>query len=139
MVNKNLKWAYYFVLLAALIFVLFEGKRKQRPIPIVNPPQNQTLLFTGVVANMFFEKNDHKSIANYLFENLMDYIRNQLRIPTQTIDNTFYEFVASRSQTDIKNVKKLFAQFEIIQNKTQISKEELLNLNTQIEQLKRIK
>ena len=41
--SKYLKWAYYMALIGVLIFVIFEGKRKQRSIPIITPLKNKSI------------------------------------------------------------------------------------------------
>src|SRR5690606_2354791 len=62
--NKNLKWAYYFTLLGVLLFIIFEGKRKQRAIPVVKPLENQTYNFTRTIAGLYLDRKDFKQIAS---------------------------------------------------------------------------
>lgn len=134
--NASLKWAYYTALIGVLFFVLFEGKRKQRFIPIIMPLKNQTLAFTRTIANMYYERSEHKNIAEHKISYLLDFIRMKLRIPTNKIDTTFYKYVASRSGNSIEDIKKLFEYCDAIHLKNNISKEELLKLNTLIEEFK---
>jgi len=134
--NPNLKWAYFTVLIGVLLFVIFEGKRKQRFIPIVTPLKNQTLAFTRTIANMYFEKSEHKNIAEQHINYLLEFIRFKLKIPTHTVDTTFYKYVASRSGKSEKEIKTLFDFCNQIHLKNSITKEELLKLNTLIESFK---
>ncbi len=134
--NPNLKWAYYTALIGVLFFVVFEGKRKQRSIPIITPLKNQTLAFTRTIANMYYEKSEHKNIAEHKISYLLDFIRMKLRIPTNKIDATFYKYVASRSGNNVENIKELFEFCDQIHLKNTITKEELIKLNTLIEEFK---
>lgn len=134
--NPSLKWAYYVVLLGLLFFILFEGKRKQRYIPIITPLRNQTLAFTRTIANMYYEKSEHKNIAEHKISYLLDFIRMKLRIPTNKIDTTFYKYVASRSGNSIEDIEKMFDYCDQIHLKNTVTKEELLKLNTLIEDFK---
>jgi len=135
--SKYLKWAYYMVLIGVIFFVIFEGKRKQRSIPIITPLKNQTIAFTRTIANMYFEKQEHKNIAEHKISYLLEFIRTNLHIPTITIDATFYEFVASRSGYSIENVEKLFKYCEQIHLKNLVSSDELIRLNEMIEDFKK--
>lgn len=135
--SKYLKWAYYMALISVLIFVIFEGKRKQRAIPIISALKNQTIAFTQTIANMYFEKQDHKNIAEHQISYLMEYIRTKLHIPTINIDQTFFEYVASRSGNSYENVEELFNFCDQIHIKNQISSEELIRLNKMIENFKK--
>ena len=134
--TKSLKWAYYTVLIGLLFFIIFEGKRKQRYIPIITPLKNQTLAFTRTIANMYYEKSEHKNIAEHKITYLLEYIRTKLHVPTVTINDNFYNYVASRSGHDIEDVKKLFNQIDSVHQKNNITKEELIQLNAAIEKFK---
>jgi len=134
--SKSLKWAYYIALLGILFFVIFEGKRKQRYIPIITPLKNQTLAFTRTIANMYYEKSEHKNIAEHKITYILDYIRTKLHVPTIAINDNFYTYVASRSGNSKDNVVKLFDYIDEIHQKNNISPQELIKLNTLIEAFK---
>lgn len=131
--SKYLKWAYYTALIGVLFFILFKGKRNQRYIPVVTPLKNQTLAFTRTIANMYYEKQDHKNIAEHKINYFLEYIRTHHRVSTLQIDADFYSKIASRSGNSIEKVEKLFKNIAKIQQKEQITKEELIGLNTEIE------
>ena len=135
--SDNLRWAYYTALIGVLFFVVFKGKRTQRIIPILTPLKNQTLAFTRTIANMYFEKSEHKSIAAHKINYFLEYIRIQLHVPTTTINEEFYNFVALRSGNSLEDVVQLFKEIETIQNSQTISSEQLISLNTQIERFKK--
>ncbi|MDY8137409.1 DUF4350 domain-containing protein [Aquimarina sp. 2201CG5-10] len=135
-INRYLKWAYYFVLIGVVLFVIFESKRKQRSIPVIAPLKNQTLAFTRTISGMYFEKRKHKEIAvkqNLLF---LDYVRNVLRVPTDHLDEKTLMDISARSNNDIEDTKKLFLYFEELNQKIKIEKEELLRLHELITKFK---
>ena len=135
--SKHLKWAYYIALIGILVFVIFEGKRKQRSIPIITPLKNQTVAFTRTIANMYYEKQEHKNIAEHKISYLLEFIRVKLHIQTTKIDAVFYENVASRSGNSLEDVEKLFKFCDAIHLKNQITNEELIKLNSLIEKFKK--
>lgn len=137
--SKPLKWAYYVALIGVLFLVIFKAKRKQRAIPVITSLKNQTLAFTRTIANMYYEKSDHKNIIDHKVNLFLDYIRTHHRISTLTINSKFYKKLANRSGNTIENTEKLFKKIEEIQNKTTITKEDLIALNTAIEKFKNIK
>ncbi|MDV7188139.1 DUF4350 domain-containing protein [Lutibacter sp. TH_r2] len=134
--NKHLKWAYYLALFGVLFFVIFEGKRKQRSIAILKPLKNQTLAFTRTISNMYFEKSEHKSIAEHKISYLLEFIRTKLHIPTSEINQTFYKNLAARSGHDIEKIKTLFEYCEQIHMRNEITETQLMTLNTMIENFK---
>ena len=136
LITKSLKWAYYMMLLGVVFFIIFEGKRKQRYIPIITPLKNQTLAFTRTIANMYYEKSEHKNIAEHKINYLLEYIRTKLHVPTAAKNDYFYNYVASRSGHSKEKVVALFKYIDKIHAKNTITKEELITLNTLIEEFK---
>lgn len=132
-----LKWAYYIAIIGLVLFVLFKGKREQRTIPIITPLKNQTLAFTRTIANMYYEKAHHSTIAKHKINYFLEYIRIKLHTSTQIIDENFYKTIAIKSNNSIEDVQVLFKKINSIQQQNSISKEELIALNSMMERFKK--
>ncbi len=134
--TKEFKWAYYLVLIGALVYIIFEGKRKQRAIKVVAPLKNQTLAFTRTIANMYFENNRQLEIAHHKINYFLDYIRTRFYLSTEKLDAHFYRSLALRSNHTEEDLKRIFKQFLTIQNAQRISNEQLQNLEKTIQEFK---
>ncbi|WP_353777709.1 DUF4350 domain-containing protein [Winogradskyella sp. 3972H.M.0a.05] len=134
--TKSLKWAYYIVIIGALIYIIFEGKRKQRMIPIVQPLKNQTVDFTRTISNMYYENGKHKDIVHHKIQHFLEYIRNHWHLQTSIIDNTFVTNLASRSNNTIEDTTALFEAIKAIENQEEVSATRLERLNNLIENFK---
>ncbi len=134
--NRYLRWAYYLILLTGIIYIFFEGKRKQKPIEIIKPFENKTYAFTKTISDMYFRKKDHKSIATKLIEHFFDYVRDQYLISTSVLDDDFVRQLASKSGQEIKQIRALLKLIDVIENQQTISKETLLKLEKQISKIK---
>lgn len=133
---KQLRFAYYIMLIGALFYVIFDGKRKQRAIPVVKPLKNKTLEFTQTIANMYYESEKHTDITQHKIQHFLEYIRVNLHLNTNTIDDAFISNLASRSNNTIENTKALFNTINVLSNTNNITKEALEKLNTSIETYK---
>jgi len=134
--NRYLRWAYYLILLTGLIYVFFEGKRKQKPIRVLRPFENKTFEFTKTIAEMYYRKKDHKSIATKLIEHFFDYVREYYNISTSVLDDAFVKQLSSKSGCEVSTIRSLLKNIERIERKKNISKEELIKLEKQITTLK---
>ncbi|MEC7264506.1 MAG: DUF4350 domain-containing protein [Bacteroidota bacterium] len=134
--TKEFKWAYYLALIGALIYVIFEGKRKQRAIPVVTPLKNQTLAFTRTIANMYYENKEQQQITQHKIAYFLEYIRTRLHLPTQKLDTSFLRTLAVRSNNSLEDVEALFKLVEKLKSKPQITDMELQDLNKKIEAFK---
>ncbi|QWX84673.1 DUF4350 domain-containing protein [Cellulophaga sp. HaHaR_3_176] len=134
--NKEFKWAYYIVIIGALFYVIFEGKRKQRAIAVLKPLENQTLAFTRTIADMYYEKGETKPIAEHKITYFLEYIRSSFYLKTEEWNTDFYTNLASRSNHTLSEVESLFSYLQIIKKRHTLTNEELQKLNTSIEQFK---
>ncbi|WP_456439974.1 DUF4350 domain-containing protein [Psychroserpens sp.] len=134
--TKELKWAYYIMLIGVVCYIIFEAKRKQRAIPIVKPLRNQTLDFTRTIANMYYEKEKHNDIAQHKIQHFLEYIRTHLHLSTTTVNDEFLKNLAARSNNSIKDTKHLFTTIERHNENTKLNNTQLEQLNTLIETFK---
>lgn len=134
--TKELKWAYYLVLIGGLIYIIFEGKRKQRPIPVVKPLQNQTLAFTRTISDMYFEKGDTKSIAEHKINYFLHDIRSRYYLGNVTKEEEFYKSVSARSGNSLADTKSLFKLMDELRSSDQVSEHQLKQLNNLIQKFK---
>ena len=134
--NKYFKWAYYFVLIGILLFIIFEGKRKQRSIPIVKPLTNKTYEYTQTISGMYLDKNEYQSIAQKQIVLFLEYLRTKLRLPTEQLDEKFLRAAAERSGNTLEETSELFALIKKINNQVNTPKEELMTLHQKISKFK---
>ena len=124
------------MLIGTLFYVIFEGKRKQRAIPVVTPLTNQTLAFTRTIANMYFENKQQKELVEHKVAYFLEYIRTRLHLPTLDRDETFYRNLAARSNNSVDDVKNLFSLIDRLTKQQKVSDAELGHLNERIEEFK---
>jgi light-regulated signal transduction histidine kinase (bacteriophytochrome) len=134
--NPSLKWAYYILLIGVLIYIIFEGKRKQRAIPIVHPLKNQTVDFTRTISNMYYENGKHKDIALHKVQHFLEYIRNTMYLQTSEINDSFIKNLAARSNNSLEDTQTLFKVIDDLKQRSQIDQKELERLNTLIDNFK---
>lgn len=134
--NPGFLWAYRLFFVGLLLYILFEGKRKQRAIPVVKPPKNETLDFTKTIADMYIENKEHKRIALLHIKHFMNYVRHQLHIDINQNPKELKNKISQKTKTDIKEVDRLFEIIETVQNQEYIKPEVVLELEKQIEKVK---
>lgn len=134
--NKALKWAYYLALLGAVLFIIFEGKRKQRPVPVKEPLKNQTLEYSKTVADLYLEQDRFKDLAIKKIEHFNDYIRQRYRMDTSVKNDKFFRELSEKTNKTEEESRELFRAFNRISEKNEISKIELQELNQMLDSYK---
>ena len=131
--QQALQWAWYLLLASIVLFVIFEGKRRQRSIPVVEPPANDTLEFTKTVSRLYFLHGDHKDIASKKVKFLNEYIRNRWGIPTRTYDEDFRHRLSQKSGVNRQLINEIYDAAYRIDDAKKIDQDSLHALHRAIE------
>ncbi|UPL48079.1 DUF4350 domain-containing protein [Hymenobacter sublimis] len=135
--HEALRWALWLGLLGAVLFVVFEARRRQRIIPILQPLPNTTLLFTRTVAGLYRQGSNHALIAEKKIGLFLEYLRTRYHEPTLDLaDEATRERVAQKSGLPRATVDALVRRINLIRTARQVSDVELLELNRAINQFR---
>ena len=128
-----LKWAYFIALSALLIYLIFEGKRRQRIIPIIETSQNTSLQFVETIGSLYYNQKDHKSISEKKITHLLAYLRTKFYLKTNEIDQEFRNDLSNKSGISPQEINDLFDYISFVQNNDSIAENQLITLNEKIE------
>lgn len=128
-----LKWAFWLTLLLFFIYIFFGGKRRQRIINVTVPNKNTTVAFTETVGRLYLQKHNNRNIADKIILHFFEHIRTQYYLNTNHINDIFITTLSRKSNVPMERVNRLFKMINIIQNNYDISDQQLLALNQQIE------
>ncbi len=131
--NEPLRWAYYLTIAALFLFMIFEMKRKQKIIPVIEPLANTTLDFVTTIGNLYYQSAEHKNIAEKKIQFFIEQVRTRYWLNANQRDKVFIETLARKSGKPEEDVKRLMDVISAIQAKKVISKEELIEFNKQME------
>lgn len=131
--TEPLRWAYYLTIVSILMFMIFESKRKQRIIPIITPLANTTLEFVGTIGNLYYQRSDHKNIAEKKIQFFLEQVYSQFHINGKINTEEFSMLLTRKSGASEQTVRDLAKTINQITEKERISAPELTHLNELIE------
>jgi hypothetical protein len=135
--HEPLAWAYYMSVIALLLFMAFESKRKQRIIPTINPLTNSSLEFVSTIGNLYFSRGDHKNIVDKKILFFWDYVRTKYSINPAGTGENFISLLSKKSGKNEEQVRMLFGLVRSLQTQTSISESDLRLLNDEMENFMR--
>lgn len=94
---ENFRWAFWLVLAVLGLYLLTETKRRQRMIPIISKPVNESLEFVKVIGKLYFQKGDHSNLALKMTQFFLEHVRNKYKLDTQYINSSFAVILAAKS------------------------------------------
>jgi len=131
--HPTLTWFLFVSLIGLLLFMLFNARRKQRPIPIIKPLQNSTVEFTQTIANLYLKEQDHKNLVDKKIAYFLEKVRSKYLLDTSNLNTDFIEKLASKSGNDLQRTKYLVNTIITLNKKTECLEEELIVLHKMIE------
>lgn len=131
--NPSLRWSLYIVIFGFLTFILFNARRKQRPIPIIEAPKNSTLEFTHTISNLYLLNEDHKNLVQKKIQFFLEKVRSRYYLDTQNLNKDFMEKLALKSGNELSNTKYLINSILALNKKENCSAEDLMTLNKMID------
>lgn len=134
--NDSLYMGYTILIIGLLFFMVFEMKRRQRPIPIIKPLQNSTLEFVDVISHVYFNSKNHKHIAEETIQYFYFYIRKKFNVNTSQINDELFSVISKLSGIDVADVKKLLNYCENLKQEPSLTQYDLLELNDRINNFK---
>ena len=121
-----LRNAWYVLLFAALLFILFRGKRKQRIVPIMAGPQNRSKEFIRNISYLYYKTQNHNSIAEKLAQNFIIDLNTkyglQLKI-NRVIEQEDISKIAQKSNMDIPTLSLIISNYNGLKNQTKTAKQ----------------
>lgn len=128
-----LRWGFVLMVLGLLLFMLFRGKREQRIIPVIKAPKNASLDFLDTLSNMFYKKKDYESSLRKRHQFLLEFIRSNYYMDTETVNERFYQALSAKSTVPIDTLRVLFEIYEEVKSKRTVALDVFLSYNEAIE------
>ena len=131
--HQTLTWFLFVTLIGLLLFMIFNARRKQRPIPIIEPLKNSTAEFTKTIANLYLKEQDHKNLVDKKIAYFLEKVRSKYLLSTANLNTDFIEKLAAKSGNDLQRTKYLINTIITLNKKSECSEEELVVLHKMIE------
>lgn len=123
----NFRWAFWVALLLLTLYIFTEAKRRQRIIPNYARPKNDSLEFVTTIGKLYYEKGDHKNLADKLTQYFLDHVRNHFKISTAEINHVFEERLAIKSNKEITEIKAITDMMHTINLSAAITQQQLMH------------
>lgn len=133
--DEALRWAYFVGLGTLLLFVVTQARRRQRSIPVEEPPENATRAFAETVGRLYYRHGDHADLAQKKVAYFHDYLRHRLnvRVRRGEDDALLVDDVAERSGVPRDEVDAVFEAVREAEARGRLSEKELLRLTRRID------
>lgn len=127
--SEALRWAYGLFLLGGLLLVVMLGRRRQRPIPVMESPPNAEREFARTIGRLQFLQSTPQRLVERKGRILLDQVRSRLHLTEARLDEETATHVARRAGVPEEEVVSLFGRLQRLPSQRTISDDALLTLD----------
>jgi hypothetical protein len=130
---RSLKWALLTALLTLLLYVLSEMRRKQRIIPVVQKPKNESLEFVKTIGRLYHDKGDHKNLCRKMAAYFLEHVRSHYKISTAELNEDFIKNLHAKSGVPGTDIREIVSFINVMNADEEISQRQLADFHKQLE------
>lgn len=134
--NKYLRAAYYTCWILLALWVVFEGKRRQKAIKVIFPPQNKSLEFAKTIASMYLKNPNMTELGHIQIKLFWDYCRTHflLQIEENKMDGII--LLSEKSGVNLELTKATIKQLTELEKRENLGHEDMQHIHQTIEKFK---
>lgn len=134
--NKYLSAAYFTCWILLVLWVVFEGKRRQKAINVIYPPQNKSLEFAKTIAAMYLKQPNMTELGHLQIKLFWDYCRTHflLQMEENKIDGII--LLSQKSGVDLELTKATVLKLTELEKRENLGQEDIQHIHQTIEKFK---
>lgn len=129
----SFKWALLTALFTLLLFVLLEMRRRQRYIPAVARPRNDSLDFVKTIGRLYYDKGDHKNLCRKMSAYFLEHVRNRYKLATGEMSEDFIKNLQFKTGIDEHELRSIVFFIKELDTAPAISEHQLAYFHKQLE------
>ena len=123
-----LRYGWYTLLIFLLLFALFESKRRQRLIPVIEPPRNTTREYIETIGQLYLSHNNNADLAHKKIVSFYDYIQTTWYLKPEPENADFRKHFSKKTGLPLDATNELFDNIMEVNIKKELSNYELIEL-----------
>ncbi len=125
--------ALILLIVGALLYMIFQSKRRQRIIPAIESNENSSVEFVQTVSTLYFQQKRHDKLIKHKELIFLSFLRQHYHVSSPKITPDFITKVAQKSGVGEKHVKDIFTALSKGKENKNVSESELISLYNKLE------
>ncbi|QDP84877.1 hypothetical protein FNJ88_04650 [Chryseobacterium sp. SNU WT5] len=104
--SPGLRYAWWLLLGGLLLFIIFNAKRKQRIVPIIEAKKNKSVEFVKSIGNLYLQEGDFHDMMAKKAQYFLNRVRMDLMIDTKDLDEKFINLLHLKTGKSVEKIKE---------------------------------
>ena len=127
------RWGFLTAMATLLLYMLLGMRRKQRLIPRHDKPRHDSLDFVKTLGRLYYEKRDHKNLAEKMGAYFLEHVRSTYKLATHTLDDEFVVLLHVKSGYPQPEIKNIVHEIRRLPDGPNLTEEELARFHKSLE------
>lgn len=132
--KKSFATAFWVLLGILLLYALSEMRRKQRPVPVMRKPANDSLDFVKTIGRLYHDKGDHANLCRKMTAYFLEHVRSRYKISTQNLNEDFIKELVYKTGADENLVRDITGFIERIHTGEKVTAQGMAWYHEKLEQ-----
>jgi len=128
-----LKAALLTAIFTLLLYVMLEMRRKQRYIPVVSNPKNDSLDFVKTIGRLYFDKGDHKNLCIKMGAYFLEYVRNRYKLATGLLGDEFVKNLQFKTGCEESEIRGIVSFIKYLDEAPGVDHNQLIDFHKHLE------
>jgi hypothetical protein len=125
--HPPLAWAVFTFFLCIGLFILINSRRVQEPITVIPEVKNHSIDFVKAVSGLYWNKQDHKKIAEKLVAQFHDYMANNYKLTPREITLEKVDKIAQKTKKSTQEIEEVIRWITFVETTGVVSKQNLID------------
>jgi len=134
MSQRSFRAALWLLIILLALYILQEMRRKQRTIPVMARPRNDSLEFVKTIGRLYHEKRDNKNLGKKMAAYFLEHIRNRYKLSTNQLDDEFITSLGRKTAQPENNIREIISFINNIDETDVIADEQLADFHKKLEE-----
>ena len=134
--KPGLRNAWYIFVFSILLFIIFNAKRRQRIVPIIEPLKNKSVEFIRTISNLYMQEGDFHDMMAKKSQYFLSKVRTEFLIDTQNLDEEFEKKLQLKTGKSPEKIKEAVILIKKSLNPSaHVINEDLITLNKTLNEI----
>jgi len=129
-----LAWAFFTLLGLFAIYVIVNGKRRQKVIRVIPPNTNNSVAFAETIARLYMQDGDHKTIALKMAHHFQEFIRTNYYLNSNMSRDEMINVLSRKSGVSVEHTRSLLMAIDKLTQAREVTSNELFRFHNQIQE-----
>jgi hypothetical protein len=132
--QPSLRAALLLLIILLALFILQEMRRKQRIIPVMAKPRNDSLEFVKTIGRLYHEKRDNKNLSKKMAAYFLEHVRNRYKLSTNKLDDEFVKSLGRKTAQPENDIREIISFIANIDETGEITDGHLADFHKKLEE-----